>query len=78
MITSKLHEPREGDTLLGDHERAGLKAASVIRSSKIASIETRRILRKIGSIAKADLASVADEICRFVDVGGAKSRRSKK
>jgi mRNA interferase MazF len=50
MITSASHAPWEGDvSLRDDYASAGLPAPSVIRSMKIATIESRRAQR-IGKV----------------------------
>lgn len=50
MITSAENPSRAGDVPIGDLRTAGLQAPSVVRSTKIATIEPQRILRRAGAL----------------------------
>lgn len=54
MITSDRGRRFQGDAELGDLAAAGLPAASIVRASKIATIEVSRVLRLAGRLTKAD------------------------
>lgn len=58
MITSDRGERQLGDAEIGDLASAGLPAASIVRASKIATIEIDRIVRQAGRLAAADEARV--------------------
>ena len=50
MITSADRKKWPGDALIDDIGRAGLPAASLVRVLKIACIDTRNILQKLGTL----------------------------
>lgn len=54
MITSDRGERLYGDAPLSDLAAAGLPAASIVRTSKIATIELSRILRRAGRLSARD------------------------
>jgi len=54
MITTDRGERLYGDAGVDDLAAAGLPAASIVRASKIATVETERILRRIGRLSAAD------------------------
>jgi len=66
MITSAENESWSGDVRIGDVQRAGLPAPSVIRPAKIACIDPGRLLRRAGKLDKATARSVAQRIRRFL------------
>jgi mRNA interferase MazF len=53
MITSADNAPWPCDVTIADLARAGLPAASVVRTAKIACIEPARIERRAGRLDKA-------------------------
>ena len=54
MITSAANPKRPGDIVIAANIKTGLPAASLIRPSKIATIEPERVVRVIGRVeAKA-------------------------
>jgi mRNA interferase MazF len=57
MITSDRGERLFGDAEVGDLTAAGLPSASIVRASKIATIETNRILRRVGRLSPTDEAA---------------------
>jgi mRNA interferase MazF len=58
MITSDRGHILMGDLAITDLDTAGLPAASLVRTSKIATIETERILRRSGRLSPGDIAGV--------------------
>jgi mRNA interferase MazF len=62
MITSDRGQRLHGDAPIGDLGAAGLPSASVVRASKIATIEVDRILRRAGGLADADTASAVEAL----------------
>lgn len=58
MITGAAKERRAGDVVIRDLASASLPGASMVRVSKIATVEPERILRRLGSLAKRERAAV--------------------
>ena len=65
MITSDRGSQRADDTPISDLRRAGLPVASLVRPTKLATIEPARVLRSAGALTKADLALVLATIGKF-------------
>lgn len=65
MITSDRGARRADDVPIA-LARTGLPAASLVRPAKLATIEPSRVLRKAGSLGRADLAAVLNAIRQFV------------
>ena len=65
MITSADNESWSCDVTIGDLNRAGLPAASVVRPAKIAAIDPARILRRAGSLDRATARAAAARIAEF-------------
>ncbi len=58
MITSQIEALRlEGDVLIDAWQDAGLLHPSLLRLAKVATVDTELIDRRIGHLAKRDLAS---------------------
>lgn len=57
MITSDRGQRLHGDAPVEDLGSAGLPAPSIVRASKVATIETDRILRRAGLLSGADRAA---------------------
>ena len=57
MITSKPTNPSPDDVLF-NHSKVGLSKPSVVRVSKIATIEAERVIRVVGRMEKRFMASV--------------------
>jgi len=66
MITGAARERRPGDLVIRDRAAANLPGASMIRTSKIATIEPARIVRTIGTLAKGERAAVRKTLLGFV------------
>lgn len=69
MITSAENEQWPGDVPVTDLVRAGLPAASLIRSAKIACIDPARIERRAGRLDKAAAKLVAQRLRGFLGSG---------
>jgi mRNA interferase MazF len=65
MITSTANRGWAGDVAITDQAKAGLPAPSIIRPTKIATVDTALILRRLGSIAPADRSAVLQTIKRY-------------
>jgi mRNA interferase MazF len=55
MITTDRGLRLHGDAAISDLAPAGLPAASIVRASKIATIEVDRVLRRAGRLSDGDL-----------------------
>jgi mRNA interferase MazF len=62
MITSAKNTERAGDVVIQNLKSAGLPAASLIRPSKIATIEPARVLRRAGALASKQQTQVRNAI----------------
>ena len=66
MITSARRSMREGDFPVTNLIAAKLPGPSLIRTSKIATVEPRRVLRVLGRVADAERVSVSRSIAAFL------------
>jgi mRNA interferase MazF len=66
MITAAENRPWPGDVALADDRRAGLSIPSVIRPTKIATIEAAQASR-IGNIGSAERRAVRAAIADILD-----------
>jgi mRNA interferase MazF len=66
MITGAGKERRAGDLVIKDLASASLPGASMVRASKIATIEPERIVRRIGSLAKGERTAARKAVVGFV------------
>jgi mRNA interferase MazF len=57
MITSAVEGAGFADTRIEDLHAAGLPAPSLLRASKIATIDADRILRRVGALSTPDRAA---------------------
>jgi mRNA interferase MazF len=62
MITSAENPPWPGDVQISDLEVGGLPAPSTVRPTKIACIESSRILRRAGKLDRATARMVSQRI----------------
>lgn len=69
MITSAANEPWTCDVPVGDLDRAGLPAASVVRPAKIACIEPGRVVRRAGALDARTASRVAERLGAFLATG---------
>jgi mRNA interferase MazF len=66
MITGAGKAARTGDLLIHDLASAGLPGASMVRTSKLATVEPERILRRIGSLANRERPAIRSAIGDFL------------
>ena len=66
MITGAGKERRTEDVVIRDLARAGLPGASMVRTTKIATVEPSRILRRVGTLAAAQRRQVRKAIESFL------------
>lgn len=74
MITSAEHRTWPGDVAITDLEHAGLPAASVVRTTKIATVEDG-MAESIGSLGLAERGLVTDAVERLFTEAGIRMRR---
>jgi mRNA interferase MazF len=58
MITSAENAGWEGDVEIADPDRSGLRAPSLIRPAKLATVDLTRIVRRLGSIDEREFTLV--------------------
>ncbi len=66
MITGAGKEARIGDVAILGLKQAGLPGPSMVRASKLATVEPERIIRTIGSLPETERAAVRREIAGFL------------
>lgn len=66
MITSAGHAPAEGDVGISDLYKAGLPVDSLVRPSKLATVERSAFRKRIGTLPKADRLRVLGSLHRFL------------
>jgi mRNA-degrading endonuclease toxin of MazEF toxin-antitoxin module len=66
MVTSAENRGWDCDVAVSDRKVAGLPAASLIRTAKIATVDADRILRRIGKLAPKDARAVVSRIREFL------------
>jgi mRNA interferase MazF len=66
MITSAANDPWTCDVPIADLQRAGLPAASVVRTAKIACIEPSRVVRRAGTLGARNASLVAARLGGFL------------
>jgi mRNA interferase MazF len=66
MVTSHVRAPRLGDVVISDLAAAGLPAPSLVRPTKLATIEPARVLRTAGRLPVADARAVRISIDRYL------------
>jgi mRNA interferase MazF len=67
MITSAHNKSWETDIIIKDHAKAGLPAPSVIRPVKIATLQSDRIIKKLGAIDKSLQEKVRNAVTGMID-----------
>jgi mRNA interferase MazF len=65
MVTSAAHRRWQGDVDISDLHLAGLSSHSIIRTSKIATIESTNAHR-IGRLTQTDCAEVLENVCKIL------------
>ena len=66
MVTSAGNRPWDTDVAVSDLTVTGLPAPSLVRPSKIATVDGERILRRIGKLPAKDARAVAAQIKSFL------------
>jgi mRNA interferase MazF len=66
MITSDRGAKRTDDVAISQLAKAGLSAASLVRPSKLATIEPSRVVRSAGALTRADLTAVLTAIGKYL------------
>jgi mRNA interferase MazF len=66
MITGAGKQRKLGDVAIRDLDHAGLPGASMVRTSKLATVEPDRILRRVGSLVPGERTSVRDALASFL------------
>jgi mRNA interferase MazF len=66
MITGAGKARRAGDVPIRDLTMAGLPGGSLVRASKLATIEPSRVVRSIGSLAAGERSRVRKAIAGFL------------
>ena len=54
------------DVKIDDWEQAGLPVASLVRTTKILTVQARQVIRQVGTLSPADQSRVILELSRFV------------
>lgn len=65
MITSGQGGQRKDDVPVSNLARAGLPVSSLVRPTKLATIEPSRVVRQSGALTRADFASVLGVIALY-------------
>ena len=66
MITGAGKAKRPGDIDIADLRGAGLPGASMVRTSKLATIEASRVLKRAGRLAAKERRAVAAAVSGFL------------
>ncbi|MBI3140365.1 MAG: type II toxin-antitoxin system PemK/MazF family toxin [Rhodocyclales bacterium] len=66
MITSASHAPAQGDVTIDDLKAAGLPAPSLVRPSKLTTVERALFRRRIGVLPAAERAAVLASLRKFI------------
>lgn len=68
MITSKIHGIKfPFDVVIGNIKSAGLPKDSIIRLTKVVTIEEKLIIKKLGKLAVGDIAAVKKSFGGFYE-----------
>ena len=66
MITSDHGAPLMDDVRISQLGKAGLPAASLVRPSKLATIEPARVIRAAGALTRTDLGLVLNAVRKYI------------
>lgn len=66
MVTSASNESWSCDVAIADSAKAGLPAASVVRTAKIACIDPARIQRRLGRLDREAIRAVQQKLKGFL------------
>lgn len=64
MITSAENAGWEGDVEIANPDLCGLRAPSIVRPAKLATVDINRVVQTLGRIREQEFASVHDAIIR--------------
>ncbi|MEK6604539.1 MAG: type II toxin-antitoxin system PemK/MazF family toxin [Nitrospirota bacterium] len=65
MITTKVHLPWPGDTVLEAYSKAGLRTPCIVRL-KLFTLDNRLIVKKIGCLSREDRTKVSAQFHRHI------------
>jgi mRNA interferase MazF len=66
MITSRDNRGWAGDVEITDAGNAGLPAPSIVRPAKIATVDTERIVRRLGRLSSPDRCAVLGALQQYL------------
>jgi mRNA interferase MazF len=66
MVTSQVRGARPGDVIVTDLRAAGLPAPSLVRPTKLTTIEPARVLRTAGRLRSRDVVAVRASLDRYL------------
>jgi mRNA interferase MazF len=66
MITSRDNRGWAGDVEISDAGDAGLPLQSIVRPAKIATVDTDRIVRRLGKLSSPDRRAVLGALQRYI------------
>ena len=66
MVTSDQGFPRKDDIRISQLAKVGLSVASLVRPSKLATIEPSRVIRVAGTLTRPDLTAVLEGIAQYI------------
>lgn len=66
MVTSDHGARRADDVVISNLDRAGLPSPSLVRPTKIATIEPARVIRSAGALTRSDLSDVLSAVAKFL------------
>jgi len=68
FITTRKHWLKDWDLFLEPSKNNGLKKESIVRLSKITTLEKRLVLGRLGTISKVKMASLNDNLKLLFDI----------
>ena len=68
FITTRKHWLKDWDLFLEPSKNNGLKEESIVRLSKITTLEKRLVLGRLGTISKVKMASLNDNLKLLFDI----------
>ena len=66
MVTSAGNQPHYGDVTISDLSAAGLPGASVVRASKLATVEAGDLFKRTGTLPPGDRQKIAIQLAEFI------------
>jgi mRNA-degrading endonuclease toxin of MazEF toxin-antitoxin module len=71
MVTSssaRLRQPGIGDVVLKDWRSGGLLTASVVRTGRLQTMESRHLAARLGALSDRDLTAVGNALRSVLDL----------